>query len=87
MTTREQAHELTDRALALAAMCGVVFSGEDPDAIGAALASTMATFLHGHKIVDDPRGEHEMREAILEQWIKTVRDLVLIYDKPMGPPQ
>jgi hypothetical protein len=47
----------------------------------------MATFLHGHKIVDDPRGEHEMREAILEQWIKTVRDLVLIYDKPMGPPQ
>ena len=87
MTTREQAHELTDRALALAAMCRVVFAGEDPDAVGAALAETMATFLCGHKIVDDPRGEHEMREAILEHWIKTVRDLVLIYDKPMGPTQ
>lgn len=87
MTTREQAHELTDRALALAAMCGVVFAGEDPDAVGAALASTMATFLRGHRIVDDPRGEYEMREAILEQWIKTVRDLVLIHDMPAGPMQ
>lgn len=87
MTTREQAHELTDRALALAAMCRVVFAGEDPDAVGAALAETMATFLHGHRIIGDLRSEHEMREAVFEQWIKTVRDLVLIYDKPAGPPQ
>jgi hypothetical protein len=87
MTTREQAHELTDRALALAAMCRVVFAGEDPDAVGAALAETMATFLHGHKIIGDVREEHEMREAILEQWVATVRHLLLIYDKPMGPTQ
>ena len=87
MTTREQAHELTDRALALAAMCGVVFSGEHPDCVGAALAETMATFLRNHKIINDPRGEHEMREAVFEQWIKTVRDLLLIYDKPAGPTQ
>jgi hypothetical protein len=87
MTTREQAHELADRTLALAAMCGVVFAGEDPTVVGAALAETMATFLRGHKIDGDPRGEHEMREAILEEWLKTVRDLVLIYDKPARPPQ
>jgi len=79
--------EQTDRALALAAMCGVVFSGEDPLCVGAALAEVMATFLRHHKIVDDPRGEHEMREVILDQWVKTVRDLVLIYDKPAGPTQ
>jgi hypothetical protein len=87
MTTREQAHEKTDRALALAGLCRVVFAGEDPDCIGAALAETMATFLRNHRIVGDPRGEHEMREAILEQWLKTVRDLVLIHDKPAGPTQ
>jgi hypothetical protein len=87
MTTREQAHELTDRALALASLCRVVFAGEEPDAVGAALAETMATFLHGHKIIGDPRGEHEMRDAIFEQWIKTVRDLLLIYDKPAGATQ
>jgi hypothetical protein len=87
MTTREQAHEKTDHALALAALCGVVFAGEDPDCIGAALADVMATFLRNHKMIGDPRGEREMREAILEQWVKTVRDLVLIYDKPAGPTQ
>jgi hypothetical protein len=87
MTTREQAYEKTDHALALAALCAVVLSGEDPNVVGVALAETMATFLRNHKIVGDPRGEHEMREAILEEWIKTVRDLVLIYDKPMGPTQ
>jgi hypothetical protein len=87
MMTREQAHEKTDRALALAAMCGVVFSGEHPDCVGAALAETMATFLHNHKLVGDLRSEHEMREAVFEQWIKTVRDLLLIYDKPAGPTQ
>jgi len=87
MTTREQAHEKTDRALALAALCGVVFSDEHPDCVGAALAETMATFLRNHKIINDPRGEHEMREAVFEQWIKTVRDLLLIYDKPEGPTQ
>jgi hypothetical protein len=87
MTTREQAHELTDRALALAGLCRVVFAGENPDAVGAALAETMATFLYGHKIIGDLRGEYEMRDAIFEQWIKTVRDLLLIYDKPAGPTQ
>jgi hypothetical protein len=87
MTTREQAMEQTDRALALAAMCGVVFSGEHPLCVGAALAEVMATFLRNHKIVDDPRGEDAMREAVFQHWIKTVRDLLLIYDKPAGPTQ
>ena len=82
MTTREQAHEMTDHALALAALCGVVFAGEDPNCVGAALAETMCTFLRGHRIPGDRRSEREMREAILEQWVTTVRDLLLIYDKP-----
>jgi hypothetical protein len=87
MTTREQAHELTDRALALAGMCHVVFAGEHPDCVGAALAETMATYLRNHHIFGDDRSEREMRDAVFEQWIKTVRDLLLIYDKPAGPTQ
>jgi hypothetical protein len=87
MTTREQASEKTDHALALAALCGVVLAGEDPDCVGAALAETMATFLRNHHIQGDDRSEREMREAIFEHWIKTVRDLLLIYDKPAGPTQ
>jgi hypothetical protein len=82
MMTREQAHELTDRALALAGMCHVIFAGEHPDCIGAALAETMATYLGNHRVQGDDRSEREMRDAIFEQWIKTVRDLLLIYDKP-----
>jgi hypothetical protein len=84
MTTREQAHELTDRALALAGLCHVVFAGEHPDAIGAALAETMATYLRNHRIQGDDRSEREMREEIFQQWIKTVRDLLLIHDKTTG---
>jgi len=82
MVSREQAHELTDHALALAAMCHVVFSGEEPEVVGAALAEVMATFLTGHRLAGDPRSEREMREVVFQQWITTVRDLLLIYDKP-----
>jgi hypothetical protein len=87
MTTRAEAHERAERALALAAMCGVVFSGEDGDVVGAALAETMSIFLRNHRIVGDDRSQREMRDAVFEQWIKTVRDLLLIYDKTAGPPQ
>jgi hypothetical protein len=82
MTTREQASEKADRALALAALCSVVLAGEEPDEVGAALAETMATFLRGHRIVGDDRSQREMREEVFQHWIKTVRDLMLIYDKP-----
>jgi hypothetical protein len=82
MTTREQAAEQTDRALFLAGMCRVVFEGEEPECVGAALAETMATFLRSHRIVGDTRGERDMREAVFQHWIKTVHDLLLIYDKP-----
>ena len=82
MATREQAADMTDQALALAALCGVVFAGEEPEVVGAALAETMATFLRSHRMAGDPRSEREMREVVFEHWIKTVRDLLLIYDKP-----
>ena len=87
--TRDEAKEATARAFALVAMCRMVFSDEEPEVVGAAMAHLMATFLMGHRIVADPPAltEHEMREAILEQWLKTVRDLVLIQDKPAGPTQ
>jgi hypothetical protein len=87
--TRDEAKEATERAFALVAMCNIVFSGEEPEVIGAAMAELMATFLRSHKIVSDdpPLNEHEMREQILTQWLQTVRDLVLIHDKPAGPMQ
>ena len=82
MMTREQASEKTDHALALAALCSVIFAGEEPEVVGAALAETMANFLRGHRLKGEDRSEREMREIILQDWIKTVRDLLLIYDKP-----
>lgn len=89
MRTRGEAMGMTERAQVLSAMCSVVFSGEEPEVVGAALAETFATFLRSHKIVGDapPLTEHEMREAILTQWLQTVRDLVAIYDRPQGPLQ
>jgi hypothetical protein len=82
MVTREQAFELTDRALALAAICGSFLSSEEPEVQGCALADMVATFLRGHRIFGDDRSEREMREEVFAQWIKTVRDLLLLYDKP-----
>jgi hypothetical protein len=86
MTTREQALEMADRARALAAMCRIVFVGEESDVVGAALAETMSTFLCGHHVCGgDRREDRELREQILEDWIKMVRDLLLLFDKaPAG---
>jgi hypothetical protein len=75
MTTREQAHTSTDEALALAGMCHVIFNGESPDVVGAALAEVMATYLRGFENL-------ELREVVFDQWIKTARNILLIYDKP-----
>jgi hypothetical protein len=82
MTTREQASEMTSRALAVAAACGSILAREQPEIQGAALADMMAEFLLGHRILGDDRSEREMREEVFAQWIKTVRDLLLLYDKP-----
>ena len=82
MMTREQASGMTNRALALAAICGSILSGEEPEVQGCALADMMATFLRGHRIFGDDRSEREMREEMFAQWIETVRNLLLLYDKP-----
>jgi hypothetical protein len=86
--TQEEAKEAAERTVVLAAMCRFVFSGEEPEVVAAAMAELMAIFLSSHKIdsADPPMNEHEMREAILTQWLQTVRDLVLIHE-PAGPMQ
>jgi hypothetical protein len=73
METREQAAELIDRTLALAGLCHVVFAGEEPGAVGAAMAEVMATYLRGFEDRDE-------RERIFGQWLKTVRNILSIYD-------
>ena len=88
MFTREQAEGMTFRALALAATCGSIFAGEEPEVQGAALADMMAVFLRGHRIYGDDRGERELQEDVFQHWIETVRTLMLLYDKPpMGTQQ
>ena len=82
MVTREQGEAMTSRALALAAACGAILERERPDIQGAALADMMAEFLRGHQIPGDDRSQHEMREVLFQQWIETVRTLMLLYDKP-----
>jgi hypothetical protein len=85
MRTREEAQEMTERSLAIAALGHVLFSGEEPEVVGAALAEMMSLFLRNHRIVGDERSEREMRHEIFDQWIKTVRDLLLIHEKaPVG---
>lgn len=77
-----------ERALMLAVLGGSVLAGEDPEVQGAALAEMMATFLRGHRIVDGSADENEMRETMLTQWLKTVRELLLLHSQPCGgPPQ
>ena len=84
MRTDEEARAMTERTMALAALGGVIFSDELPEVVGAAMAEMMSIFLRSHVIANDPRTEHEMREAVFEQWIATVRNLVLIRDRPAG---
>jgi hypothetical protein len=47
----------------------------------------MSTFLRNHQMPGNLRGEREMREAVFENWIGTVRNLVLLYDKALGGTQ
>lgn len=85
MRTREEAKEMTDRTLAIAALGHVLFDGEEAEVVGAALAQMMAIFLRDHRIAGDTRSEREMRNEIFDQWIKTVRDLLLVHEKaPVG---
>jgi hypothetical protein len=79
--SEKREHVAAARSMVLATMCGMVFSGEEPEAVGAALAQTMATFLHNHKRVGDPADEDKMREAILIGWVKTVRELLELQNK------
>jgi hypothetical protein len=81
------ARKKAERAMMLAALGGAVLAGEDPEVIGAALAEMMATFLRGHQIVGDTSNEHDMRETMLTQWVKTVRELMLIHGRPCGGEQ
>jgi len=83
----EEAADRSGRALALAALCGMVFAGEDGEVVGVALADLMSTFLRNHQMPGNPRGEREMRDAVFENWIGTVRNLVLLYDKALGGTQ
>jgi hypothetical protein len=84
---REEAYDQSGRALALSAMCNMVFAGENGNVVGVALADLMSTYLRSHRIPGDPKGEREMREAMLVSWTDTVRDLVLLYDKSLGGTQ
>jgi hypothetical protein len=80
MSERSQAFAETARALAVAHMCGKVLEGEGPGVQGAALAELMSIFLLGHKIPGDLEAQGELRTEILEEWCKTVRQLVAIHD-------
>lgn len=72
--------EETTRVLAVSHMCSMVLRGEGPGVQGAALADLMSTFLRGHRIPGDREAEIEMREAMLEQWCRTVRQLVELHE-------
>lgn len=77
--TRDEAARMTTRCLAVAALGRVVLQGEEPEVQAAAMAEMMAIFLHGHSHRDgDPAATAALREEILTDWLKVVRDLVAI---------
>lgn len=71
---------LTDRALFLASLCDPIFDGEDPGAIGGALAELMSIFLIGHKIAD-ANEQHALREEILRTWLEAVHELLALHER------
>jgi hypothetical protein len=74
------AEQETERAEAIAAMCGFALAGEGPGVQGAALADLMSRFVWGHQLPNDPAGEHTLRAAVMAQWCETVWKLVAVYD-------
>lgn len=68
--------EQAARSRAIAALCSMAFTGEEPGVIGSALADLMATFLTNHKIAHDAVAEAHLRTELLRMWCETVWQLV-----------
>lgn len=55
--------------------------GHHPYVQGAVLADMLAMWLAGHNLLGDKKGTREMRETLLAEHIKAVRDLIPVNEK------
>jgi hypothetical protein len=53
-----------------------ILTGNKPEVIGAALADVVATWLAGHFDDRGPKETDELREAMITQWLATMRALI-----------
>jgi hypothetical protein len=74
------ASETANTAGGLARLCHPIFEGQDPDAVGAALASLVALHLAGHFVAGDANHTALLREMLLEAHVAIVRKMVPIME-------
>lgn len=87
-TRRLASPQQTALVMSLATAIGNhALSGQDPEIIGAVLAELMATFLLNHKIPADLKAQTALREDILNEHCKTVRELVAVQEDNIGSVQ
>jgi hypothetical protein len=55
-----------------------LLQGKPPQVQGAALADLLAMWLAGHLILGDPKKTKRLREGMIAEHMKTVRDLIEI---------
>ena len=82
MTTQKKKQEadLLQQQQQLVARCRPIFSGQDPRAIGAALAELTAIWLSGHRPA-------EIHETLLDDLVTTTRNLARVYSIRPGERQ
>jgi hypothetical protein len=73
--------DAADAAEALAKACYPILAGQGALVQGAALAELVARHLAGHVILGDPAKTKQLRAELLDEFVKTVRDLVPIIDE------
>jgi hypothetical protein len=61
--------------------CRDVLAGHPAHVQGATLADLLATWLAGHRIIDNPRETKRVRERLIEEHLKVVRKLIPLNDK------
>ena len=61
-----------------------LFAGREPSIVSAVLADCVAIYLAGHVILDHPEETDELREDLLDHFVRLVRQLIVPNAKVLG---
>jgi hypothetical protein len=79
--------DAADEAELVARECFPLLAGKGAMVQGAALAELVARHLAGHVILGDAKKTKALRAQLLEEFVKTVKDLIPILDEGVIQPQ